>query len=110
MSNNDNILVLISRSIYQRLKLLNELNKINEHKCGLTENHGELQINPSNDIELMKLFRPHLHLDKVDSIDEILLSDEWLDFKKSITKDFDKAPKVCKRYCGTKQQFKGIVK
>ena len=68
------------------------------------------QINPSSDIELMKLFRPHLHLNKVDSIDEILLSDEWLDFKKSITIDYDKAPKVCKRYCGTKQQFKGIVK
>ena len=26
------------------------------------------QINPSKDIELMKLFRPHLHLDNVDSI------------------------------------------
>ena len=67
-------------------------------------------ISPEKDEELMKLFRPHLHLDKVDSIDEILLSDEWLDFKKSITKDYDKAPKVCKRYCGTKQEFKGIVK
>ena len=67
------------------------------------------QINPSNDKELMKLFRPHLHLDKVDSIEEILLSDEWLDFKKSITNDYDKAPKVCKRYCGTNQEFKGII-
>ena len=66
-------------------------------------------INPSSDIELTKLFRPHLHLDKVDSIDEILLSDEWLDFKKSITTDNDKAPDVCKRYCGTDQVFKGVV-
>ena len=66
-------------------------------------------INLSADKELTKLFRPHLHLDKVDSIDEILLSDEWLDFKKSITTDNDKAPDVCKRYCGTNQQFKGVV-
>jgi len=66
-------------------------------------------VNPSSDKELMKLFRPHLHLDKVDSIEEILLSNEWLDFKKSITTDNDKAPKVCKRYCGTNQQFKGVV-
>ena len=58
----------------------------------------------------MKLFRPHLHLDKVDSIDEILISEYWLDFKKSITKNYNNAPDVCKRYCGTKQQFKGIVK
>ena len=67
-------------------------------------------INPKFDKELYKLFRPHLHLDNVDSIEEILLSDEWLDFKKSITKDYNNAPDVCKRYCGTNQQFKGIVK
>ena len=67
-------------------------------------------INPKSDKELYKLFNPNLHLSNVDSIDEILLSDEWLDFKKSITKEYDKAPDVCKRYCGTKQEFKGIVK
>ena len=67
-------------------------------------------INPENDPELMKLFRPHLHLSNVDSIEKILLSDEWLDFKKSITKDYEKAPDVCRRYCSTKQEFNGIVK
>ena len=56
------------------------------------------------------MFNSNLHLSNVDSIDEILLSDEWLDFKRSITKDYDKAPDVCKRYCGTKQEFKGVVK
>ena len=67
-------------------------------------------VNPETDKELHKLFNPELHLSNVDSIEEILLSDEWLNFDESITKDFDKAPKVCKRYCGTKQQFKGIVR
>ena len=41
-------------------------------------------INPKSDKELYKLFNPNLHLSNVDSIDEILLSDEWLDFKRSI--------------------------
>jgi|TARA_B100001094_G_scaffold80969_1_gene77179 hypothetical protein len=67
-------------------------------------------VNPETDKELHKLFNPELHLSNVDSIEEVLLSDEWLNFDESITKDFDKAPKVCKRYCGTKQQFKGIVR
>ena len=66
-------------------------------------------INPKSDKELYKLFNPNLHLSNVDSVDEILLSDEWLDFKKSITKDYDKAPDVCKRYCGHKDKIKGIV-
>ena len=66
-------------------------------------------ITPQSDPELNKLFNPNLHLSNVDSIDEVLLSDEWLNFKKSITKDYDKAPDVCKRYCGTNQQFKGVV-
>ncbi len=67
-------------------------------------------VNPETDKELHKLFNPELHLSNVDSIEEVLLSDEWLNFDESITKDFDKAPKVCKRYCGTNQQFKGIVR
>ena len=67
-------------------------------------------VNPETDKELHKLFNPELHLSNVDSIEEVLLSDEWLNFDESITKDFDKAPKVCKRYCGTKQEFKGVVK
>ena len=46
---------------------------------------------------------------KNDSIEEILLSDEWLKFKDSITKDYDKAPKVCQRFCGHKDKIKGIV-
>ena len=66
-------------------------------------------ITPQSDPELNKLFNPNLYLSNVDSVDEVILSDEWLNFKKSITIDYDKAPKVCKRYCGTKQEFKGIV-
>ena len=66
-------------------------------------------ISPEKDKELMKLFRPHLHISKNDTIEEILLSDEWLKFKDSITKDYDKAPKVCQRFCGHKDKIKGIV-
>ena len=66
-------------------------------------------IQPSKDTELMKLFSPHLHISKNETIDEILLSDEWLNFKDSITKDYEKAPKVCKRFCGHQDKIKGVV-
>ena len=66
-------------------------------------------ITPEKDKELFKLFNPKLHLDNVDNIEEILLSDEWINFKQTITKDFENAPSVCKRFCGTNQQFKGVI-
>jgi|TARA_Y100000389_G_scaffold191534_1_gene217861 hypothetical protein len=66
-------------------------------------------ITVDKDPQLKKLFNKKLHIDNNDSVEEILLSDEWLDFKRSITKDYDEAPDVCKRYCGNKNQIKGVV-
>tara|TARA_Y100000004_G_C8731535_1_gene334533 strand:- start:97 stop:405 length:309 start_codon:yes stop_codon:yes gene_type:complete len=66
-------------------------------------------ITPDKDPALKKLFNEHLHINNNDSVEEILLSDEWIEFKNTITKDYDNAPDVCKRYCGNKKQIKGVV-
>ena len=55
---------------------------------------------PEYDPQIMKLMKPKLHLDNVEDMNDILLSDEWIEFYKSITTDYKNAPKCCKRHCG----------
>ena len=60
---------------------------------------------PIIDDLLKSLYSPHLHLDNVETIDEILLSDEWLNFINS-WKDYETAPKLCQYFCGTNDDEK----
>ena len=55
-------------------------------------------ITTKDDILLHNLYKEHLHLDNVDTIDEIIFSDEWQEFLDAL-KDYKTAPKVCKEYC-----------
>lgn len=48
----------------------------------------------------------HLKLSNVDTIDDIINSKEWEDFFETLIKDPDNAPRMCKKYCATKQSTK----
>jgi len=61
---------------------------------------------PEDDPEIQKLMTDELHLSKVDSIDEIVLSDQWTFFYNSITKNYENAPKCCQRQCGNTKILK----
>jgi hypothetical protein len=52
----------------------------------------------SDDPQLVSLFEEHLKIKNNDSIEEILLSDEWIEFYDNLA-SVDTAPKTCKRYC-----------
>ena len=52
----------------------------------------------SDDPQLVGLFEEHLKIKNNDSIEEILLSDEWIEFYDNLA-SVDTAPKTCKRYC-----------
>lgn len=45
------------------------------------------------------LYDEELKLENNDSIEEILLSDQWRDFYAAISAGPEKAPEVCKRIC-----------
>jgi hypothetical protein len=51
---------------------------------------------------LSELVKEHLHIDKVQSIDEVLDTPEWKNFYKVITNDktTNETPEVCIRHCG----------
>ncbi len=52
----------------------------------------------SDDPQLVNLFKEHLKIKNNDSIEDILLSDEWIEFYDNLA-SVDTAPKTCKRYC-----------
>jgi len=47
------------------------------------------------------LFKEELKLSNVNSVEEIILSDEWREFFKALKYAPEKAPELCHRYCGT---------
>tara|TARA_X000001036_G_C20008965_1_gene533568 strand:+ start:94 stop:456 length:363 start_codon:yes stop_codon:yes gene_type:complete len=58
-------------------------------------------VNPETDTQLMKLMKEELLLENNNSIEDIIDSPEWNEFYTNITtpENYDKVPKVCKRYC-----------
>ena len=50
--------------------------------------------------EFPQFFDESLKVDNVENVDEILLSDTWVDFYKVLTETPEKAPNTCWRYCG----------
>lgn len=56
------------------------------------------RISTENDPLLHDLYKEHLHLDNVETIDEIIFSEEWQKFLDAM-KDYRTAPEVCKYYC-----------
>lgn len=49
-----------------------------------------------------QLIQDHLHIDNVESIEDIELSDEWLNFFRMLKHNPEDAPPTCKHYCGKK--------
>tara|TARA_B100000424_G_C22841338_1_gene448963 strand:+ start:558 stop:896 length:339 start_codon:yes stop_codon:yes gene_type:complete len=54
----------------------------------------------TNDPDINVLNQEHLKIENVDSIEEIVLSDEWLKFTNTLANDPLNAPKTCWKYCG----------
>lgn len=52
------------------------------------------------------LMKPHLHIDNVDSVEDIILSEEWDEFFDVLTNKPKEAPLICKKYCCTDKSFK----
>jgi hypothetical protein len=75
--------------------------------CDPRETHQNRQVsNEAKEIKDM-FFKEHLKLTNVDSINEILKSEEWKGFYDAlIDNNGDNALEVCKRYCGTTQSTK----
>lgn len=63
--------------------------------CCWCDNHTTV-----NDPLLDALFDEELKISNVDNIQTIVMSDQWLAFTKAIIGDVEKAPNVCKMYCG----------
>jgi len=66
--------------------------------------------NPKSDDEINKLFKEKLHIDNNDSIEEIVLSDEWISFLSTLIDNPSKASKVCKKYCSVENKMNVIKK
>jgi len=49
--------------------------------------------------DIKELFQDHLKIENVDTIEEIIFSDEWINFFKVLISDPENAPASCKRYC-----------
>jgi len=45
------------------------------------------------------LFKEELKIENVDTVEDIILSSEWLDFFNGLTKGTS-VPKICMKYCG----------
>ena len=56
---------------------------------------------------ILYLFYEDLKLENNDSIEDIFMSDVWIDFHKSLIDDPDNAPYVCKKNCS--KPFKPII-
>lgn len=46
-----------------------------------------------------QLWKEHLKIENVDSVDEILNSKEWISFFEMLRNNPNKSPSVCKRFC-----------
>ena len=59
--------------------------------------------------EFKFLMKEHLKLENVESINDIFLSDEWIEFFNMLEQNGNNAPYVCKKYCSKKWETKRIV-
>tara|TARA_X000001316_G_C911987_1_gene27100 strand:- start:425 stop:715 length:291 start_codon:yes stop_codon:yes gene_type:complete len=55
------------------------------------------------------IMKEHLKLENVETIDDIFLSEEWIDFFKMLNNNSNDAPFVCKKYCSKDWETKRIV-
>jgi|TARA_E500000318_G_scaffold68596_2_gene63423 hypothetical protein len=46
-----------------------------------------------------QLWKEHLKIENVDSIDQILNSKEWISFFEMLKNNPNKSPHICKRFC-----------
>jgi hypothetical protein len=54
------------------------------------------------------LFKEHLKLSNVTCVEDILLSDEWITFKKAI-QQYETAPPRCQRNCSGQKETKEYI-
>lgn len=68
----------------------------------------KLSTNYSGNMEdINYLFKEELNIKNVDSVEDILLSDEWLQFFHNLIEEKD-VPTLCKKYCSSEKSNKLI--
>jgi len=68
--------------------------------CCICDNAGHnMERKSKHDPLYANLFKEHLHLDNIDSLDEVFFSDEWMAFVKGLD-SFETASAVCQSHCG----------
>lgn len=68
--------------------------------CWLDPNQEVLK---TNDVNINALFTDDLKLENVDSIEEILFSDAWLNFNEVLLGPYENVPKICKLNCSSQK-------
>ena len=68
--------------------------------CCWTDPLRKLKSNYDGNMDGMDdLFKEELKIENVDTVEDIILSSEWLDFFNGLTKGTS-VPKICMKYCG----------
>ena len=68
------------------------------------------RLSASDEQEGWKKFKdPALHIDKVESVEEILESKVWQEFWRVLEEEPDNAPPTCKRYCSTEHNISNQI-
>jgi hypothetical protein len=52
------------------------------------------------DFDFFGFFEEALRLENVDNIDEILMSEEWMEFHRVLLEEPEHTPRMCRRRCG----------
>ncbi len=69
--------------------------------CCWTDPLYKLKPNYNGDMDGMdELFKKEFNIENVDGVDDIILSDEWIDFFNKLINETS-VPKICTMYCGT---------
>ena len=69
--------------------------------CCWTDPLRKLKLNYDGNMDGMdSLFKEKLNIENVDTINDIILSDEWINFFNKLINETS-IPKICTRYCGT---------
>jgi hypothetical protein len=68
--------------------------------CCWTDPLRKLKSNYDGNLDGMdSLFKEELNIENVDTISDIILSDEWIDFFNKLINETS-VPKICTKYCG----------
>ena len=65
---------------------------------------------PEDRESLGKFYQEHLHIDRINSIEDVLKDKVWTDFYDILENEPEKAPPNCWKYCGGERTNKMMVR